>query len=160
MHELAHRPVLALDEERAPLLVSPVVQRLAGTTGREEHRVGVGIGGGVGHHLLDVDGGVPRQIGLAVPLGVLRLLVELVEGRTLALLVVPGEQGVGVVLDGVHHLVRVLGGDGQDRLEVVDVGPTEHLFVGGHGVPLVDGSVGTDGAANALTRRAMRSSHG
>ena len=55
----------------------------------------------------------------------------------------------------------------EDRLEVVDVGPAEHLFVGGHlWVPPGWWSVrcsgrGVDGlASSASTRRAIRSSHG
>ena len=67
----------------------------------------------------------PRQVGLAVPLRGLGLLVELVERRAGALLVVPGEDGVGVVLDGVDGLVDVGVRDGEDRLEVVDVGAAD-----------------------------------
>jgi hypothetical protein len=131
VHELAQRPVLRLDAELDPLLVGPLLERRAG----EVHAlVEAGAVGGVGQHdLLLVDVGVPREIGFTVPLGGLRLLVELVQCRTLALLVVPREDGVGVVLDGMDDLVDVLVADRQDRLEIVDVGPPDELFVRGHG---------------------------
>ena len=92
--------------------------------------------------LLQVDLGVPRQVGLAVPLGVLGLLVQLVERRPGALLVVPGEDGVGVVLDRVDRLVDVGVGDREDRLEVVDLVAADDFGVGGvlverHGTPSV-----------------------
>ena len=77
---------------------------------------------GVGEHdLLLVDLGVPRQVGLAVPHRRLGLLVEAVELRAGALLVVPGEDGVGVDLHRVDDGVDVGVGDGEDGLEVVDV---------------------------------------
>src|SRR5690606_33406959 len=72
------------------------------------------------------------------------LLVEAVERGALPLLVVPGEDGLGVVLHGVDGFVHVGVGDAEDGLEVVDVGSADQLFVGGHGV-LLQGAVGRGG---------------
>ena len=119
VHELRERPVLALDAELDPLLVAPLAERRAGDVdalarSRRWH--------GVGHHqLLLVDLGLPGQVGLAVPLGLLRLLVELVELGTTALVVVPGEDGVVDRVDGVAApRPRSVLHDGQDGLEIVD----------------------------------------
>ena len=77
VHELAQRPVLRLDAELDPLLLGPLLEGRA----REVHAfVEARVVGRVGEHdLLLVDVGLPRQIGLAVPLRRLRLLVQLVE---------------------------------------------------------------------------------
>src|SRR5581483_970830 len=109
--------------------------------------------------LLGVDGGVPREVGLTVPLRGLRLLVELVQRGALTLLVVPREDGVGVVLHRVDDGVDVFVRDGEDRLEVVGVGAPEDLFVGGTHCwdsPLWAVEIG----ATAPTRRVMSCSHG
>jgi hypothetical protein len=58
---------------------------------------------GRGEGLVGIDVDRPVEVGLAVPLGGLGLLVELVEPWPLALVVAPGEDGVGVVLDGVDR---------------------------------------------------------
>ena len=65
------------------------------------------------HQLLLVDLDLPGQVGLAVPLGALGLLVELVELRPGALLVVPGEDGVVVRV----HDVAAVGLLGPDHRE-------------------------------------------
>ena len=112
-----------------PLLVAPLLEgRPAEIDALAE---AAGLDGVVDRHLLLVDGRVPGQVGLGVPLGLLGLLVELAESGTGAL-VIPREQGVGVVLDGVGNFVDVVVGDRQDRLEVVDVGAADQLFVGCH----------------------------
>ena len=60
----------------------------------------------LGDGLLDVDLGVPRQVGGGVPLADLGLLVQLAQRRA-GERVVPREDGVGVVLDDVRDLVGV-----------------------------------------------------
>ena len=77
-------------------------------------------------HRFLVDLGLPRQVGLAVPLPGLRLLVELAQRGT-SEVVVPGEQRVGVVLDRVLDGVDVGVGDGEDGLDVVDVVAADHV---------------------------------
>ena len=77
VHELAERPVLALDAELEPLLVAPLLERRAGD-GRCRRRSRRSATALAGDDLLLVDVGVPRQVGLAVPLRRLGLLVELV----------------------------------------------------------------------------------
>jgi hypothetical protein len=136
--ELAERPVVGLDREPDEVLLGELLERRArhvrlelGELHAQQRRV-----------LLEVDLGLPRKVGLAVPLGVLGLLVELVERRAGALLVVPREDGVGVVLDRVDRLVDVGVADGEDRLEVVDLVSADDLGVGGvlverHGTPSV-----------------------
>ena len=82
----------------------------------------------LGDDLLEVDLGVPRQVGRGVPLADLGLLVELAQRRP-GERVVPREDGVGVVLDGVLDLVDVGVGDGEDGLDVVDLGAADDLVV-------------------------------
>jgi hypothetical protein len=127
VHELAQRPVVGLDGEADPLVLGPLLERGAGDVLLELGELHA-LEGGV---LLEVDLGVPGEVGLAVPLRALGLLVELVERRPGALLVVPREDGVGVVLDRVDDLVHVGVADGEDRLEVVDLVPTDQLTVAG-----------------------------
>jgi hypothetical protein len=103
------------------------VQRLARLLGGDEYGVGLGIARRVGDDLLDVDVELPGQVGLAVPLGLLGLLVQLHQRGTAAL-VVPREDGVGVLLDGVGHGIDVGVGDREDRLQVVDVAATDDLL--------------------------------
>ena len=68
---------------------------------------------------------------VAVPLRGLGLLVELVERRARALLVVPREDGVGVVGDGVERpRRRRCWSTREDGLEVVDVVAADELLVG------------------------------
>ncbi len=70
-------------------------------------------------------------------------------------LVVPREDGVGVVRHGVDDRVDVGVGDGEDRLEVVDVGPADDLFVGRHDNYLPWGVVGGNaGRTNVRTKSA------
>jgi len=122
VEELAEHPVAALDAELEPLLVTPLLHRRADVDGlvdpgAEDELV-------LGDRLLDVDVGVPRQVGAAVPLAGLGLLVQLAQRRARQR-VVPGEDGVGVVADDVLDLVRVVRWDRQDGLDVVDLTPTE-----------------------------------
>ena len=133
MEELAEHPVAALDAELEPLLVAPLLHRGADVharvqTGAEDLLIG-------GDDLLDVHVEVPRQVGGAVPLAGLGLLVQLAQRRP-AERVVPGEDGVGVVLDDVLDLGRVVHRDRQDRVDVVDLAATEDGLVvvegGGH----------------------------
>ena len=72
-------------------------------------------------HALLVDLGLPGQVGLAVPLGALGLLVELVELGPGALLVVPGEDRVVVRVDDVAAVGLLGAHDREDGLEVVDL---------------------------------------
>ena len=90
-------------------------------------RVGLGVGD---DDLLLVDLDRPVQVGLRVPLRLLGLLVELVELRLGALLVVPGELGRAVVGDAVEALDVVVADEAQHRLEVVDALPADQLQVG------------------------------
>ena len=104
VEELRKRPPLGLDDELVPLLVAPL--------GRRSLRVvlhDVETGDGLAEldgQLLPVHLDFPRQVGAGVPLGALRLLVELDQGRTAAL-VVPGKKDLVLLLDGVEDLVRV-----------------------------------------------------
>ena len=79
VEELAEAPVAALDAELEPLLVAPLLDRRAdvhvGVEAGAEHRLVLGDG------LLDVDVGVPRQVGGGVPLTGLGLLVQLAQRR-------------------------------------------------------------------------------
>ncbi|MEZ5298794.1 MAG: hypothetical protein R2697_21680 [Ilumatobacteraceae bacterium] len=131
VEELRQRPAALVDAELEPLLVAPLLDDgalvvVGGEAGRRCGLVGA-------DDLLDVDVGVPVEVGRAVPLTGLGLLVQLAElgpGEG----VVPREDGVGVVLDDVFDLVHVGVRDRQDRLDVVDVGAADDLFVGGEGV--------------------------
>ena len=77
VHELRQRPVLALHAELDPFLVTPARQR---GPAHVEAFTEAPVGHGVGHHeLLLVDLGLPGEVGLAVPLRLLGLLVELLE---------------------------------------------------------------------------------
>ena len=130
VEELGQGPALRLDVEVEPLLVAPVLERRAG-------EVDSLVAPAVLHLVRDGDGrgvdvGVPREVP-RVPLRGLRLLVEPLE-RLAGLLVVPGEDRVGVGVDGVRDLVDVAVGDGEDRLDVVDVGTADELFGARHGV--------------------------
>ena len=102
VEELGEGPVLALDAQGDPLLVAPLLERRPGDV-EADGVAALGLGR-FGDQLLLVDVGVPGQVGLAVPLGVLGLLVELVELGPGALLVVPGEDGVVV---RVHDVAAV-----------------------------------------------------
>ncbi len=134
VEELRERPVLALDAERDPFLVAPLLDRGAGQVEADaEAAVGLGL---LDDQPLLVDLGLPGKVGLAVPLGALGLLVELVELRTGALLVVPGEDGVVLRVHDVAP-VGLLGPDHrEDGLEVVDLGPSDDVLgaahLGGH----------------------------
>ena len=128
VQELRERPAPLVDPELEPFLVAPLLDDGAGVvvgaeTGRE--------GGLIGRdHLVEFDGGVPGQVGGAVPLPGLGLLVELAElwaGEG----VVPGEDRVGVVLHDVRDLVDIDVGDREDRLDVVDVVAADDVGVGG-----------------------------
>src|SRR5690554_6839759 len=82
------------------------LQFLSGELGRVA-RYPCGPKRGVGRFdepLLGVDVDRPVEVGLTVPLRRLGLLVELVERRTGALLVVPREDGIRVVAHGVDRL--------------------------------------------------------
>ncbi len=126
VHELAEAPVAALDAELEPLLVVPLLDRCAdvhaGVDAGADQRLILGDG------LLDVDLGVPRQVGGGVPLADLGLLVQLAQRRP-AERVVPREDGVGVVLDDVGDLVGIVSGDGQDGIDVVDLGAADDRLV-------------------------------
>ncbi len=119
VEELGQGPVLALHPELDPLLLRPFLSRSTG-----EVDSGGKPSGGHGvfdDQLLLIDIGVPGQIGLTIPLGLLGFLVELVEFGSGSLLIVPREDGV---IDGVHCMstIGVFGADHrQNRLEVVDV---------------------------------------
>jgi hypothetical protein len=100
-----------------------------------EPSIGLGL---VADQLLLIDLDLPGKVGLPVPLGPFGLLVELVELRAGALLVVPGEDGVVV---GMDHMAAVglLGADHrEDGLEIVDLGAADDLLgaahFGGHDV--------------------------
>ena len=126
MEELAELPVTALDTEVEPLLVAPLRDRCADERvhvepGAEDLLVQL-------HRLLDIDLGVPREIGAAVPLTDLGLLVQLAQRRPRER-VVPREDRVGIVLDHVFDLVRVGRGDRQDGVDVVDLATTENGLV-------------------------------
>ena len=104
---------------------------------------------------LEVDLGVPRQVGGGVPLAGLALLVQLAQLRA-GQRVVPREQGVGVVLDGVEDLVDVGVGDRQDRLEVVELGAADDLVV----VAVGDGHGGRSLAGGRVERMQERGEEG
>ena len=135
VEELRQRPLAVLDAELEPLLVAPLLEHGAVVV------VGVeacGDGNLVGRdHLLDVDLGVPWEVGGGVPLAGLGLLVQLAQRRP-GEGVVPREDRVRVVLHDVLDLVDIGVGDGQDGLEVVqigaadDVGRTAEVIGGGH----------------------------
>ncbi len=138
VEELRQRPVLRLHAEREPLGVAPLLERraLGVELAAERHIVLQGVGE---HDVLLVDVGVPGQVGLRVPLRLLRPLVQLAERGTTAV-VVPREDGVPVRLDEVLDLVHIGVGDGEDRLEVVDFVAAQDLVCAGHGRnPLRDG---------------------
>ena len=86
----------------------------------------------LGDLLLEVDGRVPVEVGGGVPLVGLGLLVQLAQRRP-GEGVVPREDGVGVVGDDVGDLVDVGVGDGEDGLDVVDIGAADEVLGGGHG---------------------------
>ena len=141
VEELALGPHVGLDGVLQPLLLAPLLERRAGEVHAHGGEVLAAGDPDLAGDPLGVDLGVPRQVGGAVPLAGLGLLVQLDEGRTGAL-VVPGEQGVGVVLDRVDDLVDVGVGHGEDGVEVVDVLAAEDVGVGtSHGARLsgVDG---------------------
>ena len=145
VEELRERPAALVDAELEPLLVTPLLDDGAVVVVGGEPR---GEGGLVlVDHLVEFDLGVPREVGGGVPLTGLGLLVELAElGPREG--VVPGEDGVGVVLDDVLDLVDVDVGHRQDGLDVVDVVASDDVAVrgvlgGAHDAP--QWVVGVDG---------------
>ena len=142
VEELRQRPAALVDAELEPLLVAPLLDDgavvvVGRQAGRERRLVG-------GDDRLELDLGVPRQVGGGVPLADLGLLVQLAQLRP-GQRVVPREDRVGVVLDDVLDLVDIGVGDGQDRLDVVDLVATDDRFVVGvrgcHGCSLCRWSV-------------------
>ena len=133
VHELAEHPVLRLHAELGPLLIAPALEERAAQVDAAP-----AVGGGVGDdHRLLVDLDRPVEVGLAVPLGGLGLLVELLEAGPGPLLVVPGEDGVGVVLHGVDRGLDVGVGHVHDVGVAGDHGPLpptrcQRVFAGGH----------------------------
>ena len=162
VQELRERPAPLVDAELEPLLVAPLRDDRAVVVVGCEARLDRRLVGG--HDLLEVDVGVPRQIGGGVPLADLGLLVQLAQLRA-SERVVPREDRVGVVLHDVLDLVDVGVGDRQDGLDVVDVVAADDRFVAGvrdgHGVTPVDvgrsGGAGwrrrASGASTAITGR-------
>ncbi|CAB4710282.1 unannotated protein [freshwater metagenome] len=134
VEELAECPPTALHAEFHPLLGPPLLHRgpdvHVGVHTRTERCLIGGDGG------LEVDISVPCEVGGAVPLAGLGLLVEPPQCRALQR-VVPSEDGVGVVLDDVLDLINVGVGDGEDGLDVVEVRAANDVFGGGHGEPSV-----------------------
>ena len=128
VQELAEAPVHRLDAQVLPFLLVQLVERRFRVLGEVGHLGGVGGG----QHLVRIDVDRPVQVGLAVPLGDLRLLVELVQPGPLTLVVAPGEDGVGVVLHGVdegRHVVVVYR-ELRDAIRVVGVRPEVEGLVG------------------------------
>ena len=74
-------------------------------------------------------GVVPRQVRRAVPLARLGLLVEPVQLGRATLVVVPGELGVARRPRPVPAVGVLLADDGEDGLEVVDLGAADDLGV-------------------------------
>ena len=129
MHELAEAPVHGLDAQVGPLVVGQFVEWRARVLGEVGHLLGVGRGqDGVRVYV-----GRPVQVGLAVPLRGLGLLVQLVEAGPLTLSVAPGEDGIGVVFHGVDERGHVVVEDGEvaDPVRVVGVGTEVELAVDG-----------------------------
>ena len=122
VHELRERPVLRLDAETDPLLVTPLLERGVREVFLAIHAVLVLI---LGRDLFLVDLDLPWQV-VRIPLRRLRLLVQLGQRRTAAL-VVPREDGVGIRVHGVRDLVDVVIGDRKDCFEVVHVGAADDL---------------------------------
>ena len=148
VHELAERPVLALDADLDPLLRRPTSRTACRPAASSmpparPPRLAVALAMTTASWSTSVSHGRSVSPFHCERLG---LLVEAVELGAAALLVVPGEDGVGVVLDRVDGLVDVGVGDGEDGLEVVDVGAADELFVGAH--------VGLPGVVRGRCRRA------
>ena len=126
VQELAEAPVAALDAELQPFLLAPLLDRSpdvhVGVQARAEHLLVLL------DRALDIDLGVPWQVGGGVPLTGLGLLVQLAQRRP-GQAVIPGEDGIGVVLDDVLDLVGVARGNGQDRVDVVDLGAPDDAVV-------------------------------
>ena len=120
VEELARAVREVLHRVLHELLLAPLRDRRAGFVDERAHVLHAPVvlreldGGAFG-----IDVGRPVEVGRAVPLRGLRLLVELVERGPLALGVVPRERRVEAECDGVQERV-VVGVDlRQDGLEVV-----------------------------------------
>jgi hypothetical protein len=130
VEELRQRPVLALDAEGDPLLIAPLLER--STRDVEADRMAALRRGRLDDQFLLLDIGVPREVGLAVPLGVLGLFVELVQLRLGTLLVVLSEDRVALRRDDMAT-VRLLGtDDGENGLQVVDVLAADDVLGAAH----------------------------
>ena len=126
VHELAEAPAPALHAELDPLPLVPLLDRGADVDGGVDAGADGGLVGGDGG--LEVDLRVPGQVGGGVPLAGLGLLVELAQRRP-GQGVVPGEDGVGVVLDDVLDRLDVGVGHGSGWPRCRRLGTAEHLLV-------------------------------
>ena len=136
VQELAELPVATLDTKLEPLFVAPLghwsaIEDALVDTDAEHFLVLL-------HGLFDIDVEMPWEIGGAIPLASLGLLVELAQ-RWARERIIPGEDRVSIVLDNVQDLIGIGGGDGQDCVDVVDLGAAENRLV----VVVHDGHCGT-----------------
>ena len=120
VHELAEAPLGRLETELTPFLVAPRVERRIGIlhVGRIHLEFELEV-----ERLVGVNLDRPVEIGGGVPLAGLGFLVELVELGPLTLVVVPGEDGVGVVLHEMDQLIGIVVRlrDLHDAIDVVGV---------------------------------------
>ena len=107
MHELRQAPVLALHAELQPLLVAPALEQALLDGPLAHPPVARRSDGEVGGDLLLVHLNGPVEVRLGVPLAALGLLVQLVELRAGALLVLPREDRVEVRLHREQLCARV-----------------------------------------------------
>src|SRR6185437_3843220 len=118
VQELRKRPVLRFATQRDPLLGAPLLERRAAQVvdARHEPAIRQHI---AEYHLLLVDVGVPWHIGVAVPLAVARLFVQLAQLRAGVFTVVPAKDRILVLRHGMDRLGRIGSGDGKDGLQII-----------------------------------------